>query len=262
MEKVRTVLITGANKGLGFGMVKELYKNSSQKYKILLSARSEERGNQAVQELKKIDAQNEVQFLQLEIGDFESHKKAIQYLKENNIQIDVLVNNAGIALEDQDSKCNDRVFQINYRGTIEFTKQIMELLSDDAKILFISSTLGQLKNFDQNIQEILSQENITESQINQFAQEFIDGKFESKCYPLSKACLNAWIKNQGVKLLKPEQNMFIICPGWCRTDLGSQNAQKSIEEGISYPLELINNYPYKRSERSGQFYTYGEKIDF
>jgi len=33
-------------------------------------------------------------------------------------------------------------------------------------------------------------------------------------------------------MIKPDQNMFLICPGWCKTDLGTQKAKKTVEEGI------------------------------
>lgn len=90
----KLAVVTGANKGIGFAIVKELCK-AGFAGDVLLTARNEERGREAVGKLKEegFDAI----FHQLDICDQESTKRLADFLRTNYGGIDVLVNNAGIA---------------------------------------------------------------------------------------------------------------------------------------------------------------------
>ncbi|KRX09544.1 hypothetical protein PPERSA_12287 [Pseudocohnilembus persalinus] len=255
----RNLLITGANKGLGFGLIKQLCKENPLNLHIILTARSKQRGEEALQELHNQNPSATLQFQQLLIGNQESHENLVKKLQQQKMLIDVLVNNAGIFTWGKDKSEKQRVLQTNYRGTTDFTKLIFPQLTDDAKIIFYSSQIGRISKQNNATKELYSQDNLSESQIDQHVNEFIEGKFENDINAFAKATLNTWVKNVGLKMLKPNQNMFLICPGWCKTDLGGQKAPKSVEQGVSYPFELINDFPFERSERNGQLYSYGRK---
>ena len=88
-------VVTGSNKGIGFGIVRALCKQFSGD--VYLTARDEARGQAAVAELNKEGLQPK--FHILDIGNEETVTKFRDFIKEKHGGIDVLVNNAGIAFK-------------------------------------------------------------------------------------------------------------------------------------------------------------------
>ncbi len=91
----RVAVVTGSNKGIGFAIVRGLAKKFEGD--VFLTSRSEERGTEAVKELKKEGL--DVKFHQLDIDDRDSILKLRDFLKENYGGLDILINNAGIAFK-------------------------------------------------------------------------------------------------------------------------------------------------------------------
>ncbi len=84
-------LVTGANKGIGFEVVRVLAKKGLQ---VILGARNPERGKRALSELK--DEGLDVDLLELDLSDADSIERAVKELEKKYGRLDVLVNNAGI----------------------------------------------------------------------------------------------------------------------------------------------------------------------
>ena len=90
MEKL--VLVTGANKGIGYGIAKHLGLNG---WDIILGARNEERAEKAIQDLRSVDV-NVVGWVNIELSDLRSIDTAANEIKEQFPTLSLLVNNAGI----------------------------------------------------------------------------------------------------------------------------------------------------------------------
>ena len=104
MTVKKTALITGANQGLGFETAKQLAKLG---YYVYLGCRNKSKGI-AAQETLNASGFNDVEFIEIDVTDINSIKSARQVLETKTQQIDVLINNAGIAGEQpQNISTND-----------------------------------------------------------------------------------------------------------------------------------------------------------
>ena len=92
-DKMKTVLITGANKGIGFEVAKQLAEHN---YFVYIGSRILANGLQAENQLKAHGLSN-VAAIEIDVTDYSSIEKAINNLLDNNVVLDVLINNAGIA---------------------------------------------------------------------------------------------------------------------------------------------------------------------
>lgn len=137
-------LITGANKGIGFGIAEALGKRGIE---ILVGARSEQLGNQAVAELKK--AGITASFIKIDLNDFTSIHQAADQVSA----LDYLINNAGIAgnlasergpLDMEKSPFDyttadlQQTIETNFLGTHEVIKSFLPKLTPTAKILNVT----------------------------------------------------------------------------------------------------------------------------
>ncbi|MGS0527038.1 SDR family NAD(P)-dependent oxidoreductase [Zobellia nedashkovskayae] len=148
MKNIKTALITGANKGIGFETAKQL---AALGYNVYLGSRSKSNGLKAVKELNKFGFIN-VDTLEIDVTNTNSIQKAKENLKTKISHLDVLVNNAGIAgvvsnLPSIDSIDNIRnVLETNFLGAVLVTQHFLELLnkSNAPRIVNVSSELGSL----------------------------------------------------------------------------------------------------------------------
>ena len=129
MEK--TVFITGANKGIGFGIAKHLGLCG---WKVIIGARNEQRAEKAIGELKSqgIDV---LGWVNIELKDLDGIDKAAKEIAERYPELSLLVNNAGIpgdmSVDSQHTEINviQETLDVNFVGTFALTKALIPLLS-------------------------------------------------------------------------------------------------------------------------------------
>ena len=126
----KTVFITGANKGIGFGIAKYLGLNG---WRVILGARDEKRANDAIAELKALNI-DVAGWVKVELSDLDSIKNAANELNEKYPDLTLLVNNAGIpgnmAHKSWETEIKDikETLDVNYIGTYALTKALLPLL--------------------------------------------------------------------------------------------------------------------------------------
>ena len=129
MEKL--VLVTGANKGIGYGIAKHLGLHG---WNIILGARNEERAEKAIQDLRSVGV-NVVGWVNIELSDLRSIDMAAKEIKEQFPTLSLLVNNAGIpgnmaeASYETDISNIKETIDVNLIGTFALTKALIQLLS-------------------------------------------------------------------------------------------------------------------------------------
>ncbi len=144
---MKTVLITGANKSIGFETAKQLLQ---QGYYVYLGCRDIKKGELAVNQLKS-EGLNEVEPIEIDVNNAGSIKTAAELLTQKTKTLDVLINNAGIAGTMQAALETDinvfkEVFETNFFGVIEVTQAFIDLLkqSTEPRIVNVTSGLGSL----------------------------------------------------------------------------------------------------------------------
>ncbi len=145
---MKTALITGANKSIGFETARQLLQ---QGYYVYLGCRDMEKGQQAVSQLQS-EGLNQVEPIEIDVDQIESITAAREVLGRKTEILDVLINNAGVSgtmpqtpLE-TDISVFKQVFETNFFGVIEVTQAFIDLLkqSPEPRIVNVTSGLGSL----------------------------------------------------------------------------------------------------------------------
>ena len=222
MNTQKTVLITGANKGIGFETARQL---GGKGYTILVGARKETKGFEAVEKLK--DEGFDADFIEIDATNAETIKLAAQTVGEKYGKLDVLVNNAGIVVEDMSGKPSEtsleilrKTFDTNFFGVIAITQAFLPLIkkSDNGRIVNVSSGLGSLtQNSDPN-------------------WDYYDAK--PLAYNSSKTALNAFTVILAHELKDTSIKVNSADPGYTATDLNGNQGTKTVAEGASIITDL------------------------
>ena len=129
----RVFIVTGGNVGVGLELTKILYAAGGTVY---VAGRSPVRCEAAIDAIQKSlpDSRGHLKFLQLDLSDFDSVKKAAQEFLANESRLDVLVNNAGIlvALGEKSRQNQDLVMTVNCLSPFLFTKLLTPVLESTA----------------------------------------------------------------------------------------------------------------------------------
>ncbi|KAM0949461.1 putative short-chain dehydrogenase/reductase SDR, NAD(P)-binding domain superfamily [Dioscorea sansibarensis] len=272
----RIAVVTGANKGIGFEIVKQLSNNGIM---VLITARDEKGGTEAVEKLINSGV-SDVVFHQLDVSDSSSVVSLAQFIKTKFGKLDILINNAGVGgitlapPQHAESKDKSEEFEaarmfnmiaastetfdgakecleINYYGTKRVTEQLIPLLqlSDSPRIVNLSSVFGKLEFFrNERIAEKLSDRNgITEEELDEllktFLNDFKEGKVESNGWPIglsaykvSKMAINAYTKILAKRF--PGFCINSVHPGFVKTDMTANIGTMSPGEGANGPVML------------------------
>ena len=207
---MKTVLITGAYRGLGYEVARQL---SERDWKVIVSARRRDQGSAAAAKLKN------AAFLELDITEDSSIARAAKEVSE----LDVLINNAAIIIEgDQDiltirPEVVARSIAANALGALRVSQAFVAhlLKSPAGRIVNVSSGAGQLSDM---------------------------GTW-SPAYAASKTSLNAITCLLAAALKDKGIAVNSVCPGWCRTEMGGSNAPRSAEEGAAGIVWLAADAP-------------------
>jgi NAD(P)-dependent dehydrogenase (short-subunit alcohol dehydrogenase family) len=216
MENAKKIaLITGANKGLGLEMAKQLGQKG---VTVILAARDPRKGEAAAADLR---AQGlDVQFLKLDVTNTADHQAAAAFVSQKFGRLDILINNAGIATEGFQVKVSATsadslrsTFETNFFAPVALTQALLPLLlkSDAGRIVNMSSILGsQTLHADPS-------------------SPIYDAKALS--YDASKAALNSFTIHLAYELKDTKIKVNSAHPGWVKTDMGTEAAPMEIPEG-------------------------------
>uniref|UniRef100_A0A4W2DN17 Carbonyl reductase (NADPH) n=1 Tax=Bos indicus x Bos taurus TaxID=30522 RepID=A0A4W2DN17_BOBOX len=246
-------LVTGANKGIGFVIVRDLCRRFSGD--VVLTARDEARGRAAVQQLQAEGLSP--LFHQLDIDDRQSIRALRDFLRKEYGGLDVLVNNAGIAFKTADTTPfhiqAEVTMKTNFFGTRDVCTELLPLIKPQGRVVNVSSSQGSqaLENCSEDLQEKFRCETLTEEDLVDLMKKFVeDTKNEvheregwpNSAYGVSKLGVTVLSRILARRLEEKRKADRILlnacCPGWVKTDLGGAHASRTVEEGAETPVYL------------------------
>jgi len=232
-----TVLVTGANKGIGFGIAKHLGLSG---WKVVIGSRCQERAEKAVGELRA-EGIDVLGWVNIELKDLNGIDKAAQEIKEKYPELTLLVNNAGIpgdmSVDSAHTEINDirKTLDVNFVGTFALTKALLPLITKNS---------GRISNIT------------VPSEISPY--------WHPLAYVASKAAQNAMM---GVMAIEFQQSntpveIFSVHPGPTTTDLNGNMAlpgfhdietvgkkfAELINDGKNHQGEFIELYPIVKED--------------
>lgn len=235
-KEKRIALVTGANKGIGFEVARQLARKN---FHVFLGARKSDAGLAAVQKLNKEGEKEDygkghsglaVTFIEIDVSKPDSIRRAAEEFSRKSDRLDTLVNNAGILLDDDKDvlTITPEIFETTLRtntvGPLLVSQAFVPFLkkSDAPRIVNVSSGGGQLT-------------------------DGADGWAPAYC--ISKTALNGVTSQLAAALPKFAVNS--VCPGWVRTDMGGSNATRSVLEGAAGVVWLAADAP---QNETGKFW--------
>ncbi|PKI65332.1 (+)-neomenthol dehydrogenase-like [Punica granatum] len=291
----RVAVITGANKGIGLEICRQLAAND---VRVILTARDVERGFAAARKLQDLGLPDVV-FHQLDVVDKESIESLKEFIRTQFGKLDILVNNAGVVgstvlrregltyeedeiigtkakalreVIEQTYESTQNCLSTNYYGIKQLTTALLPLLqlSDSPKIVNVSSSFGLLKYITNKRakEELRDIKSLTVEKIDSIVEGFLEdfkaGRVDSEGWPtnfsayiVSKVALNAYTR----VLAKEYPPIAVNCvhPGYVSTDLNGNTGILSVQEGARGPVMLAL---MKEGGPSGMYFNETEASNF
>jgi NAD(P)-dependent dehydrogenase (short-subunit alcohol dehydrogenase family) len=213
------VVVTGANRGIGFEICRQLAARGAE---VVLTARKPAAGAAA---LKKLAAEKlTAAFHPLDVTDGQSIAALRDFVREKYGRLDVLINNAGIIAQGEapalkvDLATVRTTLETNTLGPLHLAQMLVPLLrrSKSARIVNMSSGMGELS----------------------------DNSGGDAAYRISKTALNAVTTTLAAEL-RGTVAVNSVCPGWVKTDMGGPHAELDVAEGADTAVWLTLDAPQK-----------------
>lgn len=215
---MKTALITGANKSIGFEMARILAK---QGFFVYIGSRDLAKGQQATEQLKT-DGLTSIEAIQLDVTDKASIAAAQSYISQKDGKLDVLINNAGIpggfpqSAESVDIAVVREVYDTNFFGVIQVTQAFLPLIrkSDSGVIVNVTSGLGSLTLHSDPSWPYYN--------------------FKSAAYGTSKTALNAYTVVLAFELRETPIRVNAVDPGYTATDFNQHSGPLKVEDSAAF----------------------------
>lgn len=203
-----TVLITGASRGIGLALAKELAGHG---WRVWAGARDPAAAH-ALQAAVRGFPAGVLEVVGLDVRSDASVKAAFELVSAKCRALDVLVNNAGVFPEEGSEplealrlECFEEAFAVNVVGVARVTRVFLPLLGRAARprVINISSLAGSVSSKEDS---------------------------QYYCYSASKAALNMLTRSMAAELRPRGITVVAVTPGWVKTDMGGPRAPLSVEE--------------------------------
>jgi len=213
MPARKIAIVTGGNRGLGLEIARQLLKAD---LFVVVGARDRAKCDAALASLKG-DGNADAHVL--DVNDTKNVRRFVDYVEKQHGAPSVLVNNAGVYPEETQAKVIDsstsiwrETLETNLFGAMRMCREVVPLMQRlrYGRIVNVSSGLGQLETMGEG----------------------------SPAYRVSKAALNALTRTLAAEVAGSGILVNSMSPGWVRTDMGGDEAPRSVEEGADTAVWL------------------------
>ena len=227
-------IVTGGNRGIGLEVCRQLAGADVQ---VLLTARNDAAGTDAAGTLKAEG--HSVAFGHLNLSDPGSIAEFAEQFPPEDSRIDILINNAGVALEGFNANVVKQTLAVNFFGALRLTDALLPGMSPTGRIVMVSSGMGALSCLSSGKQAEFLDPALNRERLTVLAEEFLSavirGDYRSKGWPgsaynVSKVLLNAYTRILAGELAGSQRRVNAVCPGWVRTRMGGSSAPTSVEQ--------------------------------
>ena len=266
-----TVLITGANKGIGLAIAKLFAKNSYPS-EIIITSRNLERGTETKNSLEEEFPSAKFGLCQLDLLDENSINDLANEIEKKYGKIDILINNSGRSCpptECQRSECCLLTFETNFGGTVRLTEKLQPLIRKRIVTVGSGTSMYALSDCGIDLQQKVVNSGLTSEELAKLTQNCVENiknglNHDYFMQPKSPSC---YVVNDKVRTLYPHleavpmwpqflcvyctSKMFIriqtkiwaekwassgvkvfnACPGWVATNIGGQKAENALKNG-------------------------------
>jgi len=233
-KDIKVALVTGGNRGIGYELVKQLALKG---FKVILAGRNPEMGQETAQKLK--EANLDVSFVVMDVDNQESIHQAAITVNEWYGRLDVLINNAGVYLEENkklvamDPSILDRTMTTNFFGPYHVIRSFIPLMAKQGygRIINVSSEYGAMSD-------------ISNPGVG--------------AYKLSKFALNGLTRLVAAEI-NGDIKINAVDPGWVSSDMGGPSAPRTPKQAADSILWLATVGP---KGPNGGFFRDGKRIDW
>jgi len=272
----RVLLVTGANKGIGYETAKQLSQllpNAT----VLLGTRSLDNGTKAIQQMRAEHADSafsNIQPLVIDITNSQSIDKAVAHVKATYGRLDVLVQNSGISHFDGDS-WHRVVLDVNFEGAHAAIEGFLPIIPPaTGLIVLVSSTVGTYAaaTLPADLQQVLLGEagSLSWPQLQSLRDDWLaycnnqPSRYQWTPrdqlvghYDISKTLVNAYARMQAAQHSQPK--LVLVCPGYCATDLNIQRGMDPPSKGAQSVMWPILR---EKAARHGVLYQHGKELPY
>ncbi|MCR4314320.1 MAG: SDR family NAD(P)-dependent oxidoreductase [Candidatus Uhrbacteria bacterium] len=220
---MKTVLITGADKGIGHALMQKFLEEGHFVIALFYANRPEPHEN--------------LKDFALDLSSPESIASCVTAITQFGRRLDMLVNNAGILADEEETSVVieklRKTLEVNLIGTIDFTQRLLPLMNDDSHIVNVSSTAGSL--------ELVGK-------VSHFMGHY-------PAYKISKAALNMYTRTLALELKDRGIIVSSVHPGWTKTDMGGEEADLTPEQAADGIYQTAISRP-----PSGEYWFAGKRL--
>ncbi|WP_333820544.1 SDR family oxidoreductase [Ohtaekwangia sp.] len=239
---MKSALVTGANKSIGFEVVRQLAQKGIYVY---LGSRNLENGIAAVNKLKT-EGLNNVEAIQLDVTDDQSVKNARAEMGKRTKALDILINNAGIyggypqAALDSTIEQFKATYDANVYGVVRVTQAFIDLLkkSDEPRIVNVSSSQGSITLHSDP------------------SYKYYD--YKGAVYLSSKSAMNMYTVVLAYELRNSDFKINAVCPGYTKTDFNGHRGSGSVEDAGK---RIIKYALIDKDGPTGKFFSEENNVD-
>jgi NAD(P)-dependent dehydrogenase (short-subunit alcohol dehydrogenase family) len=231
-KDTKVALVTGGNRGIGYELVKQLALKG---FKVILTSRDPDTGHEAAQKLQQSNL--DVTFVQMDIDNQDSIRKAATTVNERYGRLDVLINNAGVYLDENeklvamDPSILERTMATNFFGSYYTIRSFMPLMEKQGygRIINVSSEYGEM---------------------NEMSYPGVGA------YKLSKFALNGLTRMVAAEV-NGDIKVNAVDPGWVSSDMGGPSAPRTPKQAAESIVWLATIGP---QGPNGEFFRDGIRI--